>query len=98
MFAKTVSVYIYCYSVAQLCLTLCNLMDCSTPGLPVPHRLPSLLSLPKFICIEAPIQGCISGRRGHQRMRWQGGITDAMDMYMHIVFFLILQASILPTH
>ena len=27
-------------SVAQLCLTLCNPMDCSTPGLPVLHRLP----------------------------------------------------------
>ena len=26
-------------SVAQLCLTLCNPMDCSTPGLPVPHQL-----------------------------------------------------------
>ena len=29
-------------SVAQLCLTLCNLMDCSTPGLPVRHHLPEL--------------------------------------------------------
>ena len=28
----------YC-SVAQLCLTLCNPMDCSMPGLPVPHHL-----------------------------------------------------------
>ena len=27
-------------SVAQLCLTLCDLMDCSTPGLPVHHQLP----------------------------------------------------------
>ena len=26
-------------SVAQLCLTLCYLMDCSTPGLPVHHQL-----------------------------------------------------------
>ena len=26
-------------SVAQLCLTLCNSMDCSTPGLPVHHQL-----------------------------------------------------------
>ena len=25
-------------SVAQLCLTLCDPMDCSTPGLPVPHN------------------------------------------------------------
>ena len=27
-------------SVAQLCPTLCDPMDCSTPGLPVPHYLP----------------------------------------------------------
>ena len=26
-------------SVAQLCLTLCNLVDCRTPGLPVHHQL-----------------------------------------------------------
>ena len=29
----------YC-SVAQLCPTLCHPMDCSMPGLPVPHHLP----------------------------------------------------------
>ena len=28
-----------CCSVGQLCLTLCNPMDCSMPGLPVPHHL-----------------------------------------------------------
>ena len=27
-------------SVAQSCLTLCDPMDCSTPGLPVHHQLP----------------------------------------------------------
>ena len=27
-------------SVAQLCLTLCNPVDCSKPGLPVHHQLP----------------------------------------------------------
>ena len=27
-------------SVARLCPTLCNPMDCSTPGLPVHHKLP----------------------------------------------------------
>ena len=29
-------------SVIQSCLTLCNLMDCSMPGLPVHHQLPEL--------------------------------------------------------
>ena len=38
----------WCCSVAQLCPTLCNPMDCSMPGLPVPHHLavcPSSCSL-----------------------------------------------------
>ena len=29
-----------CYSVINPCLTLCNPIDCSMPGLPVPHYLP----------------------------------------------------------
>ena len=33
---------IYCCSVAKLCLTPCNPMDCSMPGLPVHHQLPEL--------------------------------------------------------
>ena len=33
---------IICFSVAQLCLTLCDLMDCSRPGFPVFHQLPEL--------------------------------------------------------
>ena len=32
-------------SVAQSCPTLCNSMDCSTPGLPVHHQLPKLTQL-----------------------------------------------------
>ena len=34
-----------CCSVAQSCLTLCSLMDCSTPGFPVLHYFPELLKL-----------------------------------------------------
>ena len=36
---------ICCCSVVQLCLTPCDLMDCSIPGFPVLHHLPSLLKL-----------------------------------------------------
>ena len=32
-------------SVTQLCPTLCNTKDCSTPGFPVHHQLPGLLKL-----------------------------------------------------
>ena len=39
-------------SVAQSCLTLCNPMDCSTPGLPVHHQSQHLL---KLISVESVI-------------------------------------------
>ena len=32
-------------SVAQSCPTLCNPMDCSTPGLPIYHQLPQLTQM-----------------------------------------------------
>ena len=32
----------WCCSVAQSRQTLCNPIDCSTPGFPVPHYLPEL--------------------------------------------------------
>ena len=32
-----------CCSVAQLCLVICNPMDCSMPGFPVPHYLLKLM-------------------------------------------------------
>ena len=35
----SVAVFVHCCSVAQLCLTLCNLKDFSTPGFPVLHHL-----------------------------------------------------------
>ena len=42
----------YC-SVAMLCLTLCNPVDCSTSILPVTHCLPQLL---KLMSIESVMQ------------------------------------------
>ena len=41
-FIRLYSFIICCCSVAQLCLTLCDPMDCSTPGFPVLHYLPEL--------------------------------------------------------
>ena len=34
----------YCCSVARSCLTLCDPMDCTTPGFPVLHHLLELAS------------------------------------------------------
>ena len=46
---KTSDRLICCCSVAKLCLTLCNPMDCSTSGLPVHHQL---LELAQLLSIE----------------------------------------------
>ena len=45
LFEKVYNLYFYSFlchfsSVTQPCLTLCDPMDCSTPGLPVHHQLP----------------------------------------------------------
>ena len=44
-----------CCSVAQMCPTLWNPMDCSTPGLPVPHHLPKFAPV-HVHCIGDTIQ------------------------------------------
>ena len=35
----------YCCSVPKLCLTLCDLMDCSPPGFPVLYYLPEFAQI-----------------------------------------------------
>ena len=42
-------------AVSQSCQTLCNPMDCSTPGLPVPHYLPEFAKV-HIYCIGDVIQ------------------------------------------
>ena len=42
-------------SITQSCLTLCDPMDCSTPGLPVHHQLPEITQA--HVCwVSDPIQ------------------------------------------
>ena len=38
--------YCCCCSVANACPTLCDPIDCSTPGFPVPHYLPEFAQTP----------------------------------------------------
>ena len=40
--SSTYNQYCCCCSVAQSCLTLCDLVGCSTPGFPVHHYVPQL--------------------------------------------------------
>ena len=44
-----------CFSVFQLCLTLCDPIDCSMPGLPVPHHLPEFAQV-HVHCISDAVQ------------------------------------------
>ena len=44
-----------CCSVSQSCLTLCNPMDCSLPGLPVLHHLPKFAQV-HVHCLSDAIQ------------------------------------------
>ena len=41
----SLSFHIYLSSVTQSCLTLCDPMNCSTPGLPVHHQLPEFTQI-----------------------------------------------------
>ena len=45
----------FCCSVTKSCLTLCDPMDCSMPGLPVPHHLPEFAQV-HVQCISDAIQ------------------------------------------
>ena len=53
---ETTTVFlIICFSVSQLCPTLCNPMDCSMPGLLVPNHLPEFVQ--DYVrCIRDTIQ------------------------------------------
>ena len=44
-------------SVAQSCPTLCNPMDCSTPGFPVHHQFPELAQIHAHQVSDASIAG-----------------------------------------
>ena len=55
--------YVGCCSVAQSCSTLCDPMDCSAPGLPVPHHLlefpQSSCSLHRWYCPAVSSSWCL---------------------------------------
>jgi len=58
--------YCCCYSVDQSCPTLCDPMDCSTPGLPVPHYIPEFIQV-HVHCIGDAIQSSILWHHPHLR-------------------------------
>ena len=46
-----------CCSVTKSCPTLCDPMDCSTPGFPILHYLPELL---KFMSIDLVMPSAVA--------------------------------------
>ena len=58
-YSKSTVVYDFkmlcCCSVTQSCPTLCDPIDCSTPGLPVPYHLPEFAQV-HVHCISDAVQ------------------------------------------
>ena len=50
----------FCYSVAKLCLTFCDPMDCSTPDFPVLHYLWNLLRFMYTVMLSNHLILCCS--------------------------------------
>ena len=62
-------------SIAQLCLTLCNPMDCSTPGLPVHHQLSEFT--------QTLVHSSILAWRIPWTIQYQ---THLSDFHFHVIF------------
>ena len=84
-------------SVAQLCLTLCKSMDCSTPGLPVPHRLSEFAQV-HVHCTGAAIQPShpltpsspsAFNLSQHQRHMWRGSMSCSVNISNHLISYTI---------
>ena len=82
-------------SVAQSCLTLCDPMDCSMPGLPVHHQLPELaqthdpsirdFSNASALCIR------IDSNRSMSRAATQNASTSCVRQILHVPSWLTIQ-------
>ena len=68
-------------SVTQLCPTLCNPMNCSTPGLPVHHQLPEFTqtyvhgvrdAIQPSHLLDGPLVICIFTAKGHRSIPGSG--------------------------
>ena len=80
------SMYCCCFSVAQSCPTLCNTMDCTIPGLPVPRHLPKFaqvhvsLMCSSYQVIPKPPLQIASG----QRNKTSKSVTSGLFNKMHL--------------
>ena len=83
----------WCRSVAQSCPVLCDPMDCSTPGFPVPHRLPESAQV-HVHCIGDAIQlshplspsSSAFNLSQHQSLfQWIGSSPQVSNVLGHII-------------
>ena len=89
-----------CCSVAQSCPTLCNSMDCSTPGFPVFHYLPEFAQTHgHWVRDAAPFSCCLqsfpaSGSFPVNKLFASGG--QNIGAYHHPVFLTPIPSSWKP--
>ena len=79
-------------SVAQWCLTLCDPMNCSTPGLPV-HQSRLLFPFPRDLLdtgieTESSALSCIAGGFFTHWATWEAQLHIYMCIYLYSVRFL----------
>ena len=77
-----------CCLVAKSCPTLCDPMDCSTPGFPVLHYLPEF----------APDSSCCLFRHLNPSWLWLSGLLSPLCLmtFMHLLLLHHLSSSALP--
>ena len=77
----------YCSSVAQSCPTLCNPMDYSTPGLPVPHHLPEFAQ----VCVHSisdtiqPSHPLVPSSPSALNLSQHWGLSQGVS-YLHVIY------------
>ena len=94
-------IYIYCSSVTQLCLTLCNPMDCSTPGLSVTYHLLKFAQVHVHFIVNAiqpshPLMPSSSALNCSSISDFSSESADCIRWLQKILEFV--SASISPSH
>ena len=78
-------------SVAQLCPTLCDTMNRSTPGLPVQHQLPELLRLASIFLL---LLECLLHEGWHDFCCVMSLVRCAFFFFFFFFFFCLSDSSL----
>ena len=91
LLVKTVSITLQFSSVAQSCLTLCNPMDCSTPGFPVHHQLLELTQThvhPIISSSVVPFSSCLQYFPASGSFQMSQLFASGWPWIIHLIEFL----------